>query len=91
MDIGAYTLRAWGNDQTIHYINGLETCCRQYADSPERVATVTALVTVGPSFDAEEPWDCLRDCGQMTMVTPGVGKAHGQEIIDRGYQRSPCR
>jgi toxin ParE1/3/4 len=35
MDIGAYTLRAWGKDQTIRYIDDLETCCRQLADNPE--------------------------------------------------------
>ena len=35
MDIGAYTLKAWGEDQTIRYINGLETCCQQLADNPE--------------------------------------------------------
>ena len=35
MDIGAYTLHAWGEDQTIRYIDGLETCCQQLADNPE--------------------------------------------------------
>ena len=35
MDIGAYTLNAWGVDQTIRYIDGLETCCQQLADNPE--------------------------------------------------------
>ena len=35
MDIGAYTLQAWGEDQTIRYIDGLETCCQQLADNPE--------------------------------------------------------
>jgi toxin ParE1/3/4 len=35
MDIGAYTLNAWGEDQTICYIDGLETCCQQLADNPE--------------------------------------------------------
>jgi toxin ParE1/3/4 len=35
MDIGAYTLNAWGEDQTIRYIDGLETCCQQLADNPE--------------------------------------------------------
>ena len=35
MDIGAYTLHAWGEDQTIRYIDGLETCCQQLADNPQ--------------------------------------------------------
>ena len=35
MDIGAYTLHAWGEDQTVRYIDGLETCCQQLADNPE--------------------------------------------------------
>ena len=35
MDIGVYTLHAWGEDQTIRYIDGLETCCQQLADNPE--------------------------------------------------------
>jgi toxin ParE1/3/4 len=35
MDIGAYTLDTWGEDQTIRYIDGLETCCRQLAENPQ--------------------------------------------------------
>ena len=35
MEIGAYTLHAWGEDQTVRYIDGLETCCQQLADNPE--------------------------------------------------------
>ena len=35
MDIGAYTLDTWGEDQTIRYIDGLEACCQQLADNPE--------------------------------------------------------
>ncbi|MEP6601492.1 MAG: type II toxin-antitoxin system RelE/ParE family toxin [Nitrospirota bacterium] len=34
MDIGAYTLRTWGVDQTIRYIDDLESCCRQLAENP---------------------------------------------------------
>ena len=33
-DIGAYTLRTWGEDQTLRYIAGLEACCRLLADNP---------------------------------------------------------
>ena len=35
MDIGAYTLRVWGKDRTIRYLDGLETCCQFLADHPE--------------------------------------------------------
>ena len=34
MDIGAYTLRTWGVDQTIRYIDDLESCCRRLAENP---------------------------------------------------------
>jgi plasmid stabilization system protein ParE len=33
LDIGAYTLHTWGEDQTIRYIDGLETCCQHLADN----------------------------------------------------------
>jgi toxin ParE1/3/4 len=32
--IGAYTLRTWGKDQVVHYIDGLEACCRMLAENP---------------------------------------------------------
>ena len=32
LGIAAYTLRAWGEDQTIRYMNDLEACCRMLAD-----------------------------------------------------------
>ena len=35
MDIGAYTLRTWGEDQAISYIDDLERRCQQLADNPE--------------------------------------------------------
>lgn len=34
LEIGAYTLENWGADQTIRYIDQLETCCRRLADNP---------------------------------------------------------
>ena len=34
MDIGAYTLRTWGQEQAILYIDDLEACCRALADNP---------------------------------------------------------
>ena len=35
LDIGSYTLRTWGEGQTLHYLDDLEACCRQLADNPE--------------------------------------------------------
>jgi toxin ParE1/3/4 len=34
-EIARYTLRQWGEDQTIRYIDDLEACCQQLAASPE--------------------------------------------------------
>ena len=34
MDIGTYTLHTWGEDQTIRYIDGLESCCQRLAENP---------------------------------------------------------
>lgn len=35
LSIGAYTLRTWGAEQTIRYINDLEACCSMLADNPK--------------------------------------------------------
>ena len=35
MDIGAYTLDTWSEDQAIRDIDGLETCCQQLKDNPQ--------------------------------------------------------
>lgn len=34
LSIGTYTLRTWGIDQTISYIDDLEACCQMLADNP---------------------------------------------------------
>jgi toxin ParE1/3/4 len=34
MEIGDYTLRTWGEGQTIRYLEELETCCQQLANNP---------------------------------------------------------
>src|ERR1039458_10058286 len=34
MDIGAHTLRTWGEDQTLGYIDDLEACCQRLANNP---------------------------------------------------------
>ena len=34
VSIGKYTLRTWGNVQTVRYINDLEAFCQTLADNP---------------------------------------------------------
>jgi toxin ParE1/3/4 len=34
LSIGAYTLRSWGETQTIKYLDEMEACCQQLADNP---------------------------------------------------------
>jgi toxin ParE1/3/4 len=34
LSIGAYTVRTWGEDQAIRYIDDLEACCQMLADNP---------------------------------------------------------
>jgi toxin ParE1/3/4 len=34
LSITAYTLRTWGENQTIRYIDDLESCCQMLADNP---------------------------------------------------------
>jgi toxin ParE1/3/4 len=35
LSIGDYTLGAWGEEQTIRYIDDLEACCRMLACNPK--------------------------------------------------------
>ncbi|MGC2656785.1 MAG: type II toxin-antitoxin system RelE/ParE family toxin [Bryobacteraceae bacterium] len=34
LNIGIYTLRTWGDAQTVRYIDALEACCKQLAGNP---------------------------------------------------------
>ena len=34
MEVGGYTLRTWGEEQTLRYIDDLEACCQRLADNP---------------------------------------------------------
>lgn len=34
LEIGACTVKTWGEDQAIRYIDQLETCCQRLADGP---------------------------------------------------------
>lgn len=35
LGIADYTLRTWGEDQTVRYIDDLEECCQMLAGNPE--------------------------------------------------------
>lgn len=35
MNIGAYSLDKWGEDQTTRYIDALEACCQRLVDNPQ--------------------------------------------------------
>jgi toxin ParE1/3/4 len=35
LGIATYTLKTWGQDQTVSYIDGLEACCRQLVNKPQ--------------------------------------------------------
>jgi toxin ParE1/3/4 len=49
LSIGAHTLRTWGADQAIRYIDDLEECCQMLADNP---ALGRACDDVRPAFVA---------------------------------------
>ena len=34
LSIGAYTLRTWGEEQAIRYLDELELCCQRLAENP---------------------------------------------------------
>ena len=35
VNIGSYTLRTWGEDQAVRYIDDLEACCDMLAENPD--------------------------------------------------------
>jgi toxin ParE1/3/4 len=57
LSIGAYTLRTWGEDQTIRYIDDLEACCQMLADNP----------TLGRACDEVRPGLRRMECGQHVV------------------------
>ena len=57
LSIGAYTLRTWGEDQTIRYIDDLEACCQMLADNP----------TLGRTCDEVRPGLRRMECGQHVV------------------------
>ncbi len=57
MSIAAYTLRTWGEDQAIHYIDGLEACCRRLADNP----------ALGRTSDDVRPGLRRMECGRHVV------------------------
>ena len=57
LGIGAYTLRTWGEDQTIRYLDDLEACCQMLADNP----------TLGRTCDDVRPGLRRMECGQHVL------------------------
>jgi toxin ParE1/3/4 len=57
LSIGAYTLRTWGDDQTIRYLDELETCCRMLAGNP----------ALGRSCDDVRPGLRRMECGSHVV------------------------
>ena len=45
LGIGRYTLRTWGEDQSIRYVDDLEACCQMLAENP----------TLGRAYDHIRP------------------------------------
>ncbi len=57
IDIARYTLRSWGEGQTLRYIDDLETCCRQLADCPD----------LGRACDDIRPGLRRKECGRHVV------------------------
>ena len=57
LGIGAYTLRTWGKDQTIRYIDDLEASCRMLADNP----------ALGRSCEEVSPGLRRMECGRHVV------------------------
>jgi plasmid stabilization system protein ParE len=65
LGIGTYTLRAWGEAQTIRYLDGLEACCQMLADNPG----------AGRPCDDVRPGLCRKEEGKLSfssVVSPPV-------------------
>ncbi|HZT31698.1 MAG TPA: type II toxin-antitoxin system RelE/ParE family toxin [Bryobacteraceae bacterium] len=57
LEIGAYTLRQWGEDQTLRYLDNLEACCRMLAGNPG----------LGRACDDIRPGLQRMECGQHVV------------------------
>ena len=57
LDIASYTLRVWGEDQTIRYLDDLENSCQQLANKPE----------LGRACDHVRPGLRRMECGQHVI------------------------
>ena len=55
--IGAHTLRTWGEDQTIRYIDDLESCCQMLSDNP----------ALGRACDDVRPGLRRMECGRHVV------------------------
>jgi toxin ParE1/3/4 len=57
LGIGTYTLRTWGEEQAIRYIDDLEACCQGLADNP----------TLGRACDHVRPGLRRTECGRHVI------------------------
>ena len=57
LNIGAYTLRAWGEIQTVRYLDELEACCQMLSDEP----------TLGRLCDDVRPSLRRMECGRHVV------------------------
>jgi toxin ParE1/3/4 len=57
LSIGGYTLRTWGESQTVRYLGELESCCQQLADNPAS----------GRTCDHIRPGLCRKEVGKHVV------------------------
>ena len=70
VSIGAYTLRTWGEDQTVRYLEDLEASCQMVADNP----------ALGRVCDAVHPGLLRMESGQHVVF---YRQAAGGILISR--------
>ena len=57
LSIDAYTLRTWGEHQTLRYIGNIEECCKMLADNP----------ALGRACDDVRPGLRRMECGRHVV------------------------
>jgi plasmid stabilization system protein ParE len=101
LGITAYTLRTWGKDQAICYIDDIERCCQMLADNPRLGRAFDLFVPVfvgwsksftatplGASWVSRIPHEASRKTRDRTMTMGRRKKQHGPsgvELHARGF------
>lgn len=57
LEIAGYTLRTWGEDQAVRYLDGLEACCERLAENP----------MLGRGCERVRPGLRRMECGRHTI------------------------